>query len=1409
MKTQIPSSNSPHRPKLLDSLLRVIVIFVGVIVLSAAWDTRANETVTLQTGNNLVGCTVNGTGGNNINNQAFLQIPDSLSLNAVLYVWNCTSFNQPYYFISDTDAGGPGLGGWYDATFTVPANVVWNPGEGMLIYNPNPPTSITLAGSTAFWTTPPTNYCGCDKWSLLGTQTTNTGGTYTDVTGYGPQDGAEVATFNSTNNTLDVTAFFTNSMWNPSPPILAPGAAAFYYVPCGTNPCTPPVITSFRTNIIVCTDSNGCALMPDVTSTVDFNSPPPRSISQSIPVGTILCSNTFVTFTVTNNCGSTNCVSLVVLQSVPFVLQCAADKTVQCGSVWSFDKPIVSACCDTNPSIQIQSLFTNGTCPQYITATWLITNSCGDFTNCTQTVTVQNTNPPVFIGCYTNLIPNPGFETFSSCPSGPSQFNLAQPWFQSTLGTPDLFTACATSPQVQTPANFVGYAVPHGGQSYGGGTMYGGDASGPAASPREYMETPLVSPLIAGETYEVSFYVQLAASFRYAIDNVGAYFSVGPLLNGSTYGSITVTPQVRNPAGTYLASTTSWMRISGTFVASGLEDHVTIGNFYDDFNSPGLVVGGTYGYAFGSYYYLDDVEVHQMCPTNKIVNCGAPVIFDTPVAFDPCSGMYVQPIVVSTVSDGQCPQHTTRTWSAVNACGATAFFTQTVTVMNNGNTPVISVPSNLVVYSCIPTNVNFSVTASNACCTNTSVVCMPAPNSVFQLGTTLVTCVATDCCGNKATNFFNVTVLTDSIPPVVLYCPTNITICSSNGCAVLSNYTHLVIATDNSGSWTVTQSPSPGQTICSNMTLTFTVKDACGNTTNCSALATLINCCYTPPKGMVLWLTFDETVGATCFNSMGGNNGTRYYNISSQVKTVAKANNVGPLRTLGQYVDNCLRFSGSSNVVIVPSYSRIAFTTGDFSMDAWVKWSGGSGIQTIVDKHGGTVFSLRGYSWQLNNGIPIFVMDAGFGAHAVFTSGATPLPVNVWTHLAVTIQRHSNTGLKFYLNGTAVSSFNPTSLTASLNNSSDLWVGNSPPNNAPFNGYLDELEIFNRALTATEVSGLFSAGNHGKCRPSLSLPLPAPICANSNSITVKGTICNNGSLPATFSYSFSTLSPPLVGIAGAVNWPAGNYFSPNPGSVSIPAHQCVDVYFTIKRPSTLSSFPWPPNSQQVACYEMTVQNLSQPDGELISTLGEIVVDYGCLQPAPHGNTGPIVTNRIFIGGGTTTNVVFGIANPTGTPFTFHPQISVLDDTMQPETNIVSLNGMPPGTPVNLTVPLAGNQVTNISVALNFTDVQPWTAYCVVLSLDIGPGGSLVPADSFTIRNFDPPTVGPAVFLDSTNGQAVISWDMINTDWSLSSIPDLNNTNWVPLNLPILPQPDGSQGVTLPTTNHAQFFRLNQ
>lgn len=111
------------------------------------------------------------------------------------------------------------------------------------------------------------------------------------------------------------------------------------------------------------------------------------------------------TWQATDGCtGSASCSQTVtVVDTTGPVITCASNKTVECGSAWSFDAPAASdACSGTNVTITVTGTLTNGSaCSLAITRTWQITDGCSNSAPCSQTVTVVDTTPPV-ITCASN-----------------------------------------------------------------------------------------------------------------------------------------------------------------------------------------------------------------------------------------------------------------------------------------------------------------------------------------------------------------------------------------------------------------------------------------------------------------------------------------------------------------------------------------------------------------------------------------------------------------------------------------------------------------------------------------------------------------------------------------------------------------------------------------------------------------------------------------------------------------------------------------------------------------------------------------------------------------------------------------------------------------------------------------------
>jgi hypothetical protein len=97
-------------------------------------------------------------------------------------------------------------------------------------------------------------------------------------------------------------------------------------------------------------------------------------------------------------------------------------------------------------------------------------------------------------------------------------------------------------------------------------------------------------------------------------------------------------------------------------------------------------------------------------------------------------------------------------------------------------------------------------------------------------------------------------------------------------------------------------------------------------------------------------------------------------------------------------------------------------------------------------------------------------------------AGTTTLQPNTWYHAAVT---YDGTTVKLYLNGVLESSKATSALNTTLD-ANGLTIGLRPATSV-WNGQIDEVDIYNRALSQAEIQAIYYAGAMGKCAPPLAL----------------------------------------------------------------------------------------------------------------------------------------------------------------------------------------------------------------------------------------------------------------------------------------------------------------------------------
>ncbi len=206
-----------------------------------------------------------------------------------------------------------------------------------------------------------------------------------------------------------------------------------------------------------------------------------------------------------------------------------------------------------------------------------------------------------------NLVPNPGFETITSCVpiAGGVNIGYLPPWDSPSDGTPDADNTCNPISSCSVPYNGWGFQHPHSGNGYVGLGFY---AFSSGQDAKEYLQVKLDSTLIAQHVYCASFFISLANSTKIACNNAGIYFSLTHtyVTNSTTLNFV---PQINDT--NIISDTAGWTMISGQYTAGGGEKYIVIGNFFSNALTDTIHTNGGNS---ANYYYLDDVSVIDCTP---------------------------------------------------------------------------------------------------------------------------------------------------------------------------------------------------------------------------------------------------------------------------------------------------------------------------------------------------------------------------------------------------------------------------------------------------------------------------------------------------------------------------------------------------------------------------------------------------------------------------------------------------------------------------------------------------------------------------------------------------------------------------------------------------------------------------
>ncbi len=214
------------------------------------------------------------------------------------------------------------------------------------------------------------------------------------------------------------------------------------------------------------------------------------------------------------------------------------------------------------------------------------------------------------------------------------------------------------------------------------------------------------------------------------------------------------------------------------------------------------------------------------------------------------------------------------------------------------------------------------------------------------------------------------------------------------------------------------------------------------------------------PGGMISYWKFDEGVESTAFDSADENDGTIY----------------GATRTTSQF-GGALSFDGVDDYVEIPDDNSLDIT-GDLTLEAWIE------PDRVVYTAQGEIIG----KWVAGNASYYFAIRDGYLQMRISANGSdyynieetsnANLSIDTWYHV-VGVYDASEQDIKLYINGVVEESTTVDGIIPSIihSGSAKVKIGGFSPGYY-FDGIIDEVAIYGRALSAEEINQHYLNGSY-------------------------------------------------------------------------------------------------------------------------------------------------------------------------------------------------------------------------------------------------------------------------------------------------------------------------------------------
>jgi len=194
------------------------------------------------------------------------------------------------------------------------------------------------------------------------------------------------------------------------------------------------------------------------------------------------------------------------------------------------------------------------------------------------------------------------------------------------------------------------------------------------------------------------------------------------------------------------------------------------------------------------------------------------------------------------------------------------------------------------------------------------------------------------------------------------------------------------------------------------------------------------------------------------------------------VKTITAPD--GNVTTYDYDEDDALSFDGAGDYVQVSDDDSLTDLSG-LTMSAWIYLNSISNDRSGIIQKYYAVSGNRAYLMELgknndgtdNSTVAIGVSQTGAPFNGKFTFGTTQLQVGQWYHIVTTWEADHQ---EVYVNGIEETDDTDSAIANSMpNNNEPLYIGYEKDEGTYFNGTIDDVRVYNKALSENEIEALY------------------------------------------------------------------------------------------------------------------------------------------------------------------------------------------------------------------------------------------------------------------------------------------------------------------------------------------------